>query len=306
MNAPAIPRLLRLSLAPTIVADIVVGVVVGAGGHWIEGPAPYLLLLASLGIFHGAMAVNDWADRAEDARSRPDRVLPSGAVSPTAALVTGLVLMAGGVALAFGAGPRPGIWMGVVAVTALAYDLAGRGPVLGPSLLGACRFGNLGAGLALAAWSAGEQPEPATLAPALLYGAYVFTVSRLGRLEDREDQRPLGQRPSRFLIVAAVLLASVPLLGLALSGTGATGVMLSAVLALGAAAALVKAARRSDPWTRAAVGASMGLALRRLSLFTAALALLLIDTGRASGLAAVVALAGFALSVGFRRLLPAT
>ena len=68
-------RLLRLSLAPTAIADVVCGgVLSGSAGH--AGLDIFRLVLASLCIYHGGMALNDWADREEDARVRPDRPLP--------------------------------------------------------------------------------------------------------------------------------------------------------------------------------------------------------------------------------------
>jgi 4-hydroxybenzoate polyprenyltransferase len=297
-------RLLRLSLLPSALADILVGAVVGAGGQWPDAGAMGWLLLSSLGVYHGALALNDWADRAEDSKARPERPLPSGAVAPGIALAIGAILVLGGVLAALAVGYRAAVWMGVVAALAVAYDLFGRGPLLGPALLGACRFGNLGAGLMLFSWTSGAEVGLSTLAPAFLYGAYVFVVSRLGRLEDLEDQRPLGQRPGRFLLGAAGLLAAVPLLGLALAGATIWGAVLSVLLAGGAAWGLVGAARREEPWTRGAVGASMGLALRRLLAFTAACALLLVEVGPAPRVVAAAALLGYPLSFALRRVFP--
>lgn len=300
----ALGRLLRLSLLPSALADVLVGVVLGAGGAWPSGPGAGWLVLASLGIYHGAMALNDWADREEDARVRPDRPLPAGQLSAAGALALGLALVGGGVLCALGAGPPAALWMGLVAAAAVGYDLWGRGPLLGPLLLGLCRFGNLGAGLLLASWSTGSAPSPQTLAPALLYGAYVFVVSRLGRLEDEEDGRPLGRRPQRFLLTAATLLASVPLLGLLVEGATPLGAACAAGLAWPGAWGLAQAARRSEPWTRGAVGASMGLALRRLLVFTGGCALLLVQAGPAPLVVAAVALAGYPASYALRRVFP--
>jgi 4-hydroxybenzoate polyprenyltransferase len=305
----ALGRLLRLSLMPSAAADVLVGVVIGSGGHWPGGGAPFWLLAASLCIYHGALALNDWADREDDRHERPDRPLASGAIRPATALGLSAVLILGGGLLAFGAGSRTGLWMGVVASLAVAYDLCGRGPLLGPLLLGLCRAGNLGAGLLLASWQGGQaqvsaNPAPALLAPALLYGAYVFVVSRLGRLEDREDPRPLGQRPARALNSAALLLAATPLLALVLPGATAWGAVLAAFLAWPAAKGLARAARRREPWTRAAVGANMGLALRRLLIFTASCALIQVEVGPAPAIVVVLALAGYPASFALRRVFP--
>lgn len=305
----AIPwgRLLRLSLLPSALADVLVGLVLGAGGTWPPGAGPLLLIAASLGIYHGAMALNDWADRGRDAGRRPERPIPSGAVSPGAALALGLTLMGAGVGAAAAAAPRLGLWMGAVALAALAYDLAGRGPWRGPALLALCRAGNLGAGLVATGWAQGGALEPRRLAPALLYGAYVLAVSRLGRLEDDEDPRPLGRRPSRALVAAGLCLGLVPTLALApfvqSDGTGVAGALASAAVAWTAAAGLFAAARGGD-WSRERVERAMGLALRRLLAFTAACALLAVERGPAPAAVAAVVLLGYPLSFGLRRVFP--
>ena len=118
----ALGRLLRLSLLPSALADVLVGVVLGAGGTWPSGSGAGWLLLASLGVYHGALALNDWADRDEDAQARPDRPLPAGQVSPRSALALGAALVSGGVLCALGAGLHVALWMGVVAAAAVAWS----------------------------------------------------------------------------------------------------------------------------------------------------------------------------------------
>ena len=102
-----------------------------------------------------------------------------------------------------------------VAACALAYDFAGRGAWIGPALLAACRAGNLAFGILLPTWIAGRSAgdNAAWLGLALLYGGYVFFVSRLARLEDDEDPRPLGTRPARALTLATICLCLVPSVG---------------------------------------------------------------------------------------------
>src|SRR5437773_2608345 len=91
-------RLLRLSLAPSAAADVVAGLVYGSIGGWPERGWAWWLVPASLGVYHGALVLNDWNDRVHDARTRPARPLPSGQVNPRAALAAGLALMLLGVA----------------------------------------------------------------------------------------------------------------------------------------------------------------------------------------------------------------
>ncbi len=300
----ALGRLLRLSLAPTAAADVIAGLVMGSGGRWPTGAMPWLLMAASLSVFHGGLALNDWADRAADAETRPERPLPAGAVGAGTALALALALLGFGVLLAFLAHPALGGWLGGVALLAAAYDLAGRGPWRGPVLLGLCRLGNLGGALLAPSWVAGEAIDPRLLAPALLYGLYVFAVARLGRLEDACAGERLGTRPCGPLAMAAGCLALLPALALLLPTASLAGAGAAALVSWAGAAGLARAARSPEPWTRKRVEAAMGMALRRLLLFTAACALLLVAAGATPALAAALCLAGYPVSLALRRVFP--
>jgi 4-hydroxybenzoate polyprenyltransferase len=341
MKSPAagtrtIGRLLRLSLAPSAAADVAAGTVLGAG-FWPGGAGPWLLIAASLSIYHGGMALNDWADRAHDAATRSDRPIPSGRVPAGAAALLGFALLVAGPWIALGADRSAAYVLAGVAVLAAAYDLFGRGPVLGPLLLGLCRAGNLGAGIvfgrAAGAGAYAWETEralfalvPGDLAIAAVYGGYVVAVSFLGRLEDGEDERPLGRRPSVLIAVAAGLLLSLPIVPppeLPSLGPGGAWVpppaevvagfaepgflqdnriTLATVVAALGAFGLLRLAFRTTPWTRTRVMQAMGMALRRLLVFTATAALL---RGTPAGLAACVAiLAGYPVSFALRKVFP--
>jgi 4-hydroxybenzoate polyprenyltransferase len=297
-------RLLRLSLAPTAAADIAAGVVFGSRGAWIDGASPWLLIVASLAIYHGNLAINDWHDREHDARTRPGRPLPSGAIPARAALALGLLLVALGVALAFAAHPRCGAWMSGVAIAALAYNTIGRGAWMGPLLLAACRAGNLGAGLLLARWLGAASIETGQVAWFCgLYFAYVFTLSRLGRMEDAEDAAPLGRRPALYLSVCALVLVCVPLASRWPPASVARALALA--IAASAAVGLAHAAWNTREWDRARVERAMGLTLRRLLMFTAAVAILALQPVVLAPVAVALAiLCGYPLSRGLRVVFP--
>ncbi|MBK7641814.1 MAG: UbiA family prenyltransferase [Planctomycetes bacterium] len=242
----AFGALLRLSLATTAAADIVAGAVFASRGTcaWTELVRP---VIGSLCVYHGGMALNDWADRAQDARTRAQRPIPSGRIRAGTALALALVLLAGGPLLA-------GSWaLGAVALLAALYDVAGRGAWRGPVLLGLCRAGNLSAGmLAVGAF----ESQGAWLAAG--YGAYVFLVSRLGRMEDGDEAR-IGQRP-RALLLAAGACQLVPL-GFALVPTAPIAALRVGWLALSTRA-----------WPRPKIMQSMGVALRLLLFYSASVA----------------------------------
>lgn len=295
-------RLLRIALAPSAAADPVAGLVFACGGFPPDARA-WWLVPASLCVYHGGLVLNDWADRAHDARTRPGRPIPSGAVAPAAALALATVLMIAGVACAWLAAPVMAAWMGSVAALAILYDVAGRGPWSGPLLLAACRAGNLGAGV-FWAWHSGVAlgSVPYLVAPPLLYGAYVFVVSRLGRLEDGEDPRPIGRRPRALLAIAAAILVLVTF-----QGQGAFDLRRVPAIAVAFAGAwgLVAEAHARDGWTREDVQRAMGLALRRLLVFTAATGLLACPTAPwEAAITAAVILAGFPLSHALRHAFP--
>lgn len=312
-------RLLRLALLPTALADVAAGIVLAAG-VWPAGGAPLALLLASACVYHGALALNDWADRAGDARTRPERPIPCGAISPRAALAAALGLLAAGVATAFGAAAAAGtapallgaVSLSTAALLALAYDLGPRGPRLGPALIAGCRAANLGAGILFGAGAAASPRPPAELAAlgvaaAGAYGVYLFHVSRLGRLEDAEDlgEVGLGTRPSVHLRRAAaglVVAGSLALLVRAATGAAPRALdLLPLVVALAGAAGLVRLSLRRT-WSTGDVVRAMGASLRRLLVCAACFATLA-GTGTGVVVAAVV-LGGYPLSYGLRRAFP--
>src|SRR5262245_45265315 len=113
----AVGRLLRLSLTPSALADGAAGMVLGAG-LWPGGPAPYLLMAGSACVYHGGMALNDWADREEDARTGRGRPIARGEIPAPGALALAVVLLVLGPALAWAAAPRSGACLAGVALLA--------------------------------------------------------------------------------------------------------------------------------------------------------------------------------------------
>jgi len=311
----AVGRLLRLSLTPSALADGAAGMVLGAG-LWPPGPAPYLLMAGSACVYHGGMALNDWADREEDARTGRGRPLARGEISAPGALALAVVLLVLGPVLAWGAAPRAGACLAGVALIASFYDLGPRGPWLGPLLLALCRAGNLGAGWLLG-WR--ERADPAgpalgtwvVLAP-LLYGGYVFCLSRLARLEDRPEPELARSSPSAWLHSAALLLflhacpapLAVATQGRLLGSAGLECLSRAGALLLAAWSALGLLRARPVLWKASDAGRIAGMGLRRLLIATSALAAQ-VGTPQAL-LVAVAILAGYPWSHALRRIFPPT
>jgi hypothetical protein len=126
------------------------------------------------------MALNDWADRAEDAVDRPHRPLPSGRIRPAAALTAACALTAAGLTLAARAG-RPALTVAApLAATVWAYDLALKHTAAGPSAMAAAR----GLDLLLGA-AATTGRTRAALPSAALLGTHTLAVTILSRQETR-------------------------------------------------------------------------------------------------------------------------
>ncbi len=307
MSALALGRLLRLSLAPSAVADVAAGLVFAGSGIWPAGPGPFWLMGSSLCVYHGAMALNDWHDREHDARTRPSRPIPSRAVRPATALALAATLLLLGPLLALLHSRDAGLWSAGLAALAIAYNLVGRGRWIGPILLSLCRAGNLGIGLFFAQGSfAASIPWQHALLPLALFALYVLRVSQLGRYEDGEDTDLRGARPKALVLSASVMLMLVALLPPFESSIHTLGARLvSIALAFPASLTLGRAAFSSRAWTRADVERSMGLALRRFLMFAAALAALAWRPPHFDALiVAALILAGYAVAASLRKVFP--
>lgn len=316
-------RLLRLSLAPTAIADVVAGAFWGGAGGAPPLGELALLGLASSCTYHGGMALNDWADRAQDARVRPDRPVPSGGVNARAALIVALALLVAGPLLAARVDANCGGIAAGVAACALLYDVAGRGAWLGPALLALCRAGNLGVGIRFGLGPAPASGEPLpwlAFAPALFYGAYVFCVSRVGRLEDADERTVSSPAPwiAGALLALLVALAS-PVSWVHAEGLFAVGfdpwtrlhgcwgrefvyVVPGVALTLVALFGPARELARGGAWPRERILRTMGMLLRRLLVFTSALVFL--SGSRDGALAGALILCGYPLSFALRKVFP--
>ncbi len=174
-------RLLRTGALFSPAADVMAGLCVAAL-PW--NAAAGRAMAASVLVYAAGMALNDFADRREDARQRPERPIPRGQIRPGAALALGLGLLLGGTALS----PVP-LWHGLLAVLVLGYDfLLKRHPLSGALTMGTLRGLNLATAAALGGGAAGE--SMALLAAASAYGVYILAVTLLGVLEDSSSVRP--------------------------------------------------------------------------------------------------------------------
>jgi 4-hydroxybenzoate polyprenyltransferase len=135
----------RVSNLPTVWTNALAGVVL-AGGAAVDARLPWILLAVSL-CYVAGMYLNDAFDRDFDARHRPERPIPSGAVSARTVFTAGFGMLAAGVALLAVLGLWPGRgtgWPPAAAGIALAgaivwYDLHHKDNAASPLLMGLCR-----------------------------------------------------------------------------------------------------------------------------------------------------------------------
>lgn len=174
-RAGAWAELLRLPALFTVPGDALAGAA-AAGAR--PGPRTLLAIGSSLCLYEAGMALNDWADRAEDAVERPHRPLPSGRVRPAAALTAAGALTGAGLALAAGAG-RPALAVAApLTATVWAYDLALKHTPAGPAAMAAAR----GLDLLLGAAATGGGTR-AALPSAALLGTHTLAVTVVSRRE---------------------------------------------------------------------------------------------------------------------------
>ncbi|MGW4263989.1 SCO3242 family prenyltransferase [Streptomyces californicus] len=227
-------ELLRVSALFSVPGDALAG---AAAVGRRPGRGTVLAAGASLCLYEAGMALNDWADRDEDAVDRPHRPIPSGRVSPAAALGAAGALTAAGLALAARAG-RPALTVATgLAATVWAYDLRLKHTKAGPAAMAAARSLDLLLGATATATGAsagrtagdGGRPDnvagtggtsattaartPGVLAPALpalpaalVLGAHTYGVTAVSRHEARGGSTGT---PLAVLATTAALAAAV-------------------------------------------------------------------------------------------------
>ncbi|MET8825110.1 SCO3242 family prenyltransferase [Streptomyces sp. NPDC004610] len=168
-------ELLRLPALFTVPGDALAGVAA-------TGVRPTSRTLLAIGssvcLYEAGMALNDWADRDEDAAERPHRPLPSGRIRPVEALAAAGALTVAGLALAARAG-RPALTVAApLAATVWAYDLGLKHTPAGPVAMAGARALDLLLG---AAATAGH--TRAALPSAALLGTHTLAVTTVSRNE---------------------------------------------------------------------------------------------------------------------------
>lgn len=145
--------LMRPANLITAIADVSTGFAIGymlsaEGVIWqglaAHSGAYFLLWLSTIGLYGGGVVLNDVFDLELDKVERPERAIPSGAVSKRQATILGGSLMLIGILSAFGVGIVSGLLAIGICLAAILYDFKSKHHVFwGPLNMSICRGANL-------------------------------------------------------------------------------------------------------------------------------------------------------------------
>lgn len=177
----ALLHLTRPANLVTAIADVMAGMAIA--GYFLipfASAAPVgWLSLATVGLYGGGVVFNDVFDAELDAVERPERPIPGGIVSKSAATGLGLGLLAVGIGAAFAVNATAGSLAIGISVASLIYDRFGKHhAVLGPLNMGLCRGLNLLLGISIIP----EQVQPWVWV-GLVPIAYIAAITMISRGE---------------------------------------------------------------------------------------------------------------------------
>jgi hypothetical protein len=183
-------QLCRMPAVFSAIADICCGYALTHRQPPTLEPYPVfgLLVLASCGLYLAGMILNDVFDRHIDALERPRRPIPSGRVSLVAAVRLAVILLLVGNLAAVCASFTSGCLALILTTAILAYDGGLKNTLLGPVVMGSCRFLNI----LLGASAVGGLTDVFTapqLAIAAGMGIYITGVTIFSRQEAAHSSR---------------------------------------------------------------------------------------------------------------------
>lgn len=196
-------RLIRLPGVFTALADVLAGYLLvrlvdlrGLTEDTRQLTVLGLLLGCSACLYMAGMAFNDVFDAEHDRAQRPERPIPSGAISLSAAFFLAALAMTAGLLLAMRAGMTSFLAAATLALAILLYD-AGlkRVPVLGAPTMGLCRGLNFILGMTAHPFAPVLPIQnPALFLPPLLLMIYTTAITVLATLESAGDDPSASRR----------------------------------------------------------------------------------------------------------------
>lgn len=217
MKLLAYAQLLRIPNVFTAFADIAMAA--SAAGYLLDAPLTFIALVVASGcLYCGGMVLNDYCDRAEDAKARPFRPIPSGRIPQNTALLLAIGLFILGCGLAqFVPDPNRAkdaentpisglVALAIVAAIVL-YDAWLKHTPLGPIAMGSCRSLNILLGLSGAG---GDLLSTPNLHLAATTGLFIVGVTWFARTEEARSNRRQLILASLVMALSLVLAVTVP------------------------------------------------------------------------------------------------
>ena len=130
-------RLGRISNIPTVWTNVLAGSIMAGGG--LDWDRIVLLMTAMTAFYVGGMYLNDFFDRAIDARDRPGRPINAGEIRAGTVSLIGFGLLAAGIVLMLPFGLTALSWGALLAGIIVLYDVWHKGNSLSPVIMGLCR-----------------------------------------------------------------------------------------------------------------------------------------------------------------------
>ena len=195
-------RLGRISNLPTVWTNVLAGSVIAGGAQFSNAIA--LIVLAMSAFYVGGMYLNDYFDRAIDARDRPGRPIDAGEIRAGSVLSIGFGLLALGVLLMMPFGPRAILCGLLLAGVIVLYDVWHKGNALSPLVMGSCRaLVYIATGAAVAG-----STSHATMAGAVALASHVAGITYAAKQESLDRVENLWP----LVLLAVPLLATLPVL----------------------------------------------------------------------------------------------
>ncbi len=177
-------RLMRPANIVTSVADVLAGVAISGyflNLHITTGSLyPIALLcLSTVGLYGGGIVFNDIFDAELDKVERPERAIPSGAISIKEATLFGIFLLLWGIGFAFSYSNHSGAIAVAIAFFSLLYNKVSKpNAFFGPLNMGICRGLNLLLGISIVIASLDKWYYLA-IVPVI----YIFSITMISRGE---------------------------------------------------------------------------------------------------------------------------
>jgi hypothetical protein len=195
-------RLGRISNLPTVWTNVLAGLVIAGGGLHPDETA--LLVTAMTAFYVGGMYLNDFFDRAIDARDRPGRPIDAGEIRASTVSLIGFGLLAAGIVLMIPFGVVATIWGALLAAVIVLYDVWHKGNALSPVVMGSCRaLVYIGTGAAVVG-----STSPATIVGAVALASHVAGITYAAKQESLDRVGNLWP----LALLAVPLLVALPAL----------------------------------------------------------------------------------------------